>query len=201
MPDTSKDVTAILNAISEGDPNAWKKLISVVYQELHTLARAAMGKERPDHTLQATALVNELYIRLVQKENLLWKNRSHFFNAAAMVMQRMLVSDARRRKAVKRGGRYKRAVVDIAHEPVQRTLDHSRYLKYLEVLDIALNRFGAIDSHNRMCRVVDLHFFANLTLEETAKELGVSKGTVKNDWAYTKAWLVREMNRIERDGQ
>lgn len=201
MSDASKDVTALLSAVAEGDRSAWEKLISAVYQELHALARTALHKERPGRTLQATALINELYIRLVRKEDPLWENRVHFFNAAAMAMQRILITEARRRKAVKRGGRHERVQLDTAHEPEEKTPDHAHYFKYLEVLDTALKRFGAIEGHKRMCGVVDLHLFANLTFEATAKELGVSKGTVKNDWAYTKAWLLREMNRIERDGQ
>jgi RNA polymerase sigma factor (TIGR02999 family) len=201
MNDSGKDVTALLSSISKGDHSAWEKLISLVYRELHTLARAAMYKERPDHTMQATALVNELFIRLVHKKNRLWENRLHFFNAAAMAMQRILISQARRRKSAKRGGGHERALIDTFTEPAQQTLDHDDHLKYLEVLDTALKRFGAIESHKRMCRVIDLHLFADRTLAETAKELGVSKGTIKNDWAYTKAWLLREINRIERNGQ
>ncbi|MEW6745026.1 MAG: ECF-type sigma factor [Planctomycetota bacterium] len=201
MPDSAEDVTSLLSAVSEGDHSAWDRLIAAVYQELYTLARTAMSKERHRHTLQATALVNELYLRLARKQGFHWENRSHFFHAAAIAMQRILVSEARRRKAAKRGGGQPRADFDTATEPVSRTLDHDHYLRHLEVLDSALKRFSAIEDHKRMCRVLDLHLFANRTLEETASELGVSKGTVKNDWAYTKAWLLREMGRIERDGQ
>lgn len=200
MTDTGKDITSLLTAVSQGDHGAWKNLISAVYRELHALARETMHKERPGHTLQATALVNELYVRLARKEEHLWENRSHFFNAAAMAMQRILISAARRRKAIKRGGGRMSEPLDTAHEPAQITPDHAEQSEYLELLDKALNRFGSIESHKRMCRVVDLHLFANMTIAATAEELGVSKSTVKNDWAYTKAWLLREMNRIERDG-
>ncbi len=197
-PDTPHGVTTLLTAVFSGDRGAEDSLFSLVYHELHALARAAMKKERRSHTLQATALVNELYLRLLRKKRIQWESRSHFFNAAAMAMKRILVSEARRRKALKRGGKRKVALLFAARE--QRLPDdHAAAIDDLQTLDRALKRFRAAESHRRMCRVVDLHLFGNLTMEETARELGVSKGTVKNDWTYTKAWLLREMNRIERD--
>lgn len=200
MPPPQDDVTTLLTAIASGDHDAWEKLISIVYKELHIIARSAMRRERPDHTLQATALVNEIYVRLVQKDKVRWQNRTHFYRAAAMAMHRILVDKARRRKAVKRGGGKGRVPLDMIDEEEQKAGGPAVYSRYLEVLDQALQRFSAIDAHRPKCRVVDLYFFANLTFEQTAHELGVSRKTVRNYWEYTKAWLLREIKRIESDG-
>lgn len=200
MPAPPEDVTTLLFAIASGDNDAWEKLISIVYKELHIIARSAMRRERPDHTLQATALVNEIYVRLVQKENVRWENRTHFYRAAAMAMHRILVDKARRRKAVKRGGGQDRVPLDRVDEEDRAADGPAEYSRYLEVLDEALSRFSAIAAHGPKCRVIDLYFFANLTFERTAHEIGVSRKTVQNYWEYTKAWLLREMKRIESDG-
>jgi RNA polymerase sigma-70 factor (ECF subfamily) len=193
MPGSPEDVTALLHSFSDGNQDAKQKLFSVVYKKLHNLAHSAMRKERPDHTLQTTALVHEAYMRLVQNRDERWQNRRHFFSTAATAMRRILVDEARRRKSAKRGS---------GKSPV--TLDGLNLLdpdsgadplENLETLDKALDRLGSQPEHERKCTVVELRFFVGLSLEQTAEVLDVSMATVKRDWEFTRAWLSREMLR------
>lgn len=193
-------VTGLLAAVHAGDREATNELFSLAHRNLLSLAREAMRRERPGHTLQPTALVNEFYLGLAQGGGRRWKSLNHFFNAAALAMKRILINRARRRKAAKRGGGRDRVHLDTSSEPAQRTAGHEDYMKCLETLVLARRRFENSAGHGRMSRVLDLHFFGDLTLDETAKELGISRGTVKNDLAYARAWLFREMKRMDRDG-
>ncbi len=195
-----EDVTALLAAVCSGDDLARNQLFSVVYSQLHDLACASMRRERGDHLLQATALVNELFLAVAQKGGLRWENRTHFFNAASRIIQHILVNESRRRKTLKRGGHRDRVALDTGNEPSERSDQGVELLEQLALLDEALNRLDVQENHERVRRVLDLHLFGGLTLQETARELHVSKGTVKNDWAFAKAWLFREMNRIRHDG-
>ncbi len=180
------NVTQLLAAWSGGDEAALEALTPLVHQELHRLAARYMAGERPGHILQATALVNEAYMRLVDWKDVRWQNRAHFFGMAAQIMRRILVDVARSRGRAKRGGAQlqvslsEAALVPAAVESVD-----------LVQLDDALGRLEALDA--RQSRVVELRFFAGLSLEETAHVLDVSVGTVRRDWSMARAWLYREL--------
>lgn len=179
------DVTQILHAIEAGDPRAGDALLPMVYDQLRRIAQQRMATERPDHSLQATALVHEAYLRLVGDDDVHWANRAHFFAAAAEAMRRILVESARARGRLKRGGDRKRVplnVVDLAAEN-----DPAEIL----ALDEALNRLESQDT--KMARLVMLRFFSGLSVEETASAMNVSPRTVKRDWALARAWLFREL--------
>jgi RNA polymerase sigma factor (TIGR02999 family) len=179
------DVTALLLAWSEGDSSALDQLAPLVYQELRRLARHYMGQERPGHTLQATALVNEAYLRLVDLNRMRWQNRAHFFAVSAQMMRRILVEFARHRHRDKRGGDAPRVSLDEALEvSAEKGTD-------LVALDDALCTLAAMDP--RLGQVVELRFFGGLSVEETAEVLKVSAETVMRDWKTAKAWLLREM--------
>jgi RNA polymerase sigma factor (TIGR02999 family) len=150
-----------------------------------------MARERPDHTLQATALVNEVYLRLIETDRVQWQNRAHFFAVAARMMRRILVDFARARLNDKRGGGFQRVTLDDAIAVAQApSVD-------LVALDEALERLGSIDS--RQSQIVELRFFGGLTLDEAAEVLQVSRDTVKRDWRFAKLWLARELSGIARD--
>ena len=180
------NVTQLLAAWSGGDEEALEALTHLVHHELHRLAARYMAGERPGHILQATALVNEAYMRLVDWKDVRWQNRAHFFGMAAQIMRRILVDVARSRGRAKRGGSQlqvslsEAALVPAAVESVD-----------LVQLDVALGRLEALDA--RQSRVVELRFFAGLSLEETAHVLDVSVGTVRRDWSLARAWLYREL--------
>ena len=177
----TEEITLLLNRISDGDENAPEKLLLLVYDDLRRLAHAYLSKERSDHTLQATALVHEAYLRLVDWRNASWQNRAHFFSVAAGVMRRVLVDHARRKKAEKRDGFGQKISLDEAVSfAEERELD-------LVALDDALSDLARIDG--RQAKVVELRFFGGLTIEETAEALRVSPATVKNEWTFAKAWL------------
>ena len=184
-----EEVTALLQAWSDGDPAAFDKLAPVVYNELRRLARHYMARERRDHTLQPTALVNEAYLRLADLQRLHWKNRIHFFAISSQVMRRVLVDSARSRERHKRGG-----------DPQRLSLDECANLGQqhdaaLIALDDALNALAASDA--RKCRVVEMKFFGGLHTDEIAESLHVSPDTVLRDWKLAKLWLLRELNRKE----
>jgi len=182
----SEEITVLLNAMSAGDENAPEKLLPVVYQDLRKLARVYLRQERADHTLQATALVHEAYMRLVDWETTSWQNRAHFFSVAATVMRRILVDHARRKNAEKRGGFGQKLSLDEAISfAAEREVDLIR-------LDDALVNLEKIDA--RQAKVVELRFFGGLTIEETAEALRISPATVKNEWAFAKAWLRVELS-------
>ncbi len=166
--------------------DALDALLPAVYDELRVLAQRFLRHERPDHTLQPTALVNEAYLRLSQQRRVDWLDRAQFFGIAAQMMRRILVNHAEAKHAAKRGGTATRVTLDDAVSwSGERDLD-------LVELDEALNRLAAIDA--RQARLVELRFFAGLTIEDTADLLGVSPATVKRDWTVAKTWLRRELS-------
>jgi RNA polymerase sigma factor (TIGR02999 family) len=181
--------TELLMAWSRGDGAAFEQLVPLVHDELHRLARRHMGRERAGHTLQPTALVNEVFLRLIEINRVQWQNRAHFFAMAGRLMRRILVDFARARGNQKRGGGARQVTLDEALIVApERSLD-------LLAIEEALRRLEATDA--RKCRVVEFRFFGGLTLEETAEVLGVSMDTVKRDWRVAKLFLLREMRRAE----
>jgi RNA polymerase sigma-70 factor, ECF subfamily len=176
-----EDVTVLLAELTKGNEEAASKLIPLVYAELRRLAGSYMRRERSDHTLQATALVHEAYLKLVDQRFVDWQSRSHFFGIAAQVMRRILVDHARGHLREKRGGGQRAVPIDeaLVFAPEQ-SLD-------LVKLDQALERLTKLDP--RQGKIVELRFFGGLTVEQTAELLGVSPKTVKRDWSMAKAWL------------
>ncbi len=187
MPD-STDVTILLNRVGSGDPSAPEELLPLVYAELRKLAQGYLKNEREEHTLQATALVHEAYIRLVDWENVTWQNRAHFFSVAANVMRKILVDHARAKRAEKRGFGQTLALDEAISFSSQREVDLVR-------LDDALGMLSKMDPVQE--RIVELRFFGGLTIEETAHALNISPSTVKREWTVAKAWLYREINRTD----
>jgi RNA polymerase sigma factor (TIGR02999 family) len=181
----SPDITALLQAWSAGNPNALDELMPVVYAELHRLARARLRGEREHHTLQATALVNETYVRLVGQTRIHWLNRAQFFGTAAELMRRILVDHARERGSAKRGGLATRVELDEALGAAE-----ARDVDVL-ALNVALDRLERLDA--RQCRLVVLRFFGGLTIEEAAGVLDISPATAKREWLTAKMWLRREL--------
>ena len=182
---SSQQVTGLLLAWRQGEQAALEKLIPLVYQELRRVAHRYMAGERPGHSLQTTALVNETYLRLVDSRKVNWQNRNHFFAVSAQLMRRILVDFARSRRYQKRGGGAQKVSLDEAmigsQEPGQD----------LVALDDSLKAMAAVDF--RKSQVVELRFFGGLSVEETAEVLKVSPDTVLRDWRLAKAWLRREM--------
>jgi RNA polymerase sigma-70 factor (ECF subfamily) len=187
MARAAGDVTKFLVDLQNAAPDASSQLIPLVYDELHRLARHQMRNERSDHTLQATALVHEAYLRLVNQSDRTWQNRAHFIGVAAQVMRRILVDYARARRATKREGMLQRVPLE---EPLLFTEQQSEELL---ALNDALERLAQIDA--RQSRVVELRFFGGLTVDETAESLGMSSKTVKRDWSVARAWLHREVSK------
>lgn len=186
MPGESTAVTELLLAWRGGDEKALGRLVPLVYDELHRIARRCMAGERPGQTLQATALVNEVYERLVDIQRVNWQNRAHFLAMAARLMRRVLVDAARAKHAEKRGGDLARVTFDEELLP-----GHDRATELVK-LDDALHALAALD--DRKSRVVELRFFGGLSLEETAVALGISSKTVARDWEFAKAWLQRAVS-------
>lgn len=183
----SEEVTALLNAASGGDAEAPGLLVELVYDDLRRLAAGYLKNERNAQTLQATALVNEAYIRLVDWKNVSWQNRAHFFALAAQVMRRILVDHARAKQAEKRGGNVTRlALEDAVSFPQPREID-------LVELDDALKTLARLDP--AQSRIVELRFFGGLTIEETAEAMRISPATVKREWNLAKAWLHKTIVR------
>lgn len=180
-----EDLTTILRRINTGDDSAYAELLPRVYKELRDMARRQMANERNGHTLSATALVHEAYLKLAGNRDVDWRDRAHFYGAAAESMRRILIDLARRRKRSKRGG--DRIRIPLSAVTLATGDDASNLL----VLNEALTRLGEVDE--RMARVVTLRFFAGLDVEETAQALGVSRRTVKREWACARAWLYREL--------
>jgi RNA polymerase sigma factor (TIGR02999 family) len=182
----SEEVTRILDGITQGDPNAAAELLPLVYAELRRLAAAWLAREAPGQTLQPTALVHEAYLRLVgTADQRRWDNRSHFFGAAAQAMRRILVESARRKQSVKHGGARQRQDLEAFDVPVTQPPEE------LLALDEALTRLAADDAE--AARIVDLHFFAGLSIDEAAEALGVSRTTAYRQWAYARVWLFSEL--------
>ena len=179
-------ITQLLVRWREGDRRALDDLLPLVYDELHRLAAHYMRGERPSHTLQTSALVNEVYLRLVDNQDISWQNRAHFFAIAAQVMRRILVDHARRRDNQKRGGGLaQRFQLD------ETMLVPNKRAAEIVALDDALKSLAAIDP--RKSQLVELRFFGGMSIEETAEVLQVSPGTVMRDWTLAKAWLLREI--------
>jgi RNA polymerase sigma-70 factor, ECF subfamily len=187
MNQSSLDVTVLLKEISSGNRDALAKLVPVVYDELRRLAAYYMHQERSDHTLQATALVHEAYLRLVDQRHVDWKNRNHFFGVAAQLMRRVLLMHAREHQAAKRGGGAQKVSLD------ETAIFSPAQAEELVALDELLTRLAALDP--QQARIVEFRFFAGLSVEETAELMNISTSTVKRDWAMAKAWLAREMGR------
>ena len=176
------DVTQILSDIEQGDPSAADQLLPLVYDELRRLAAARLKHEKPGQTLQATALVHEAYLRLVNvPEAQHWNSRGHFFGAAAEAMRRILVEQARRKKSLKHGGGLNRLVLTDAD------LADGRADVDMSALDDAISRLECDDP--RSARVVKLRFFGGLTIKQAAGSIGISPATADNDWAYARSWL------------
>ena len=193
MQPSAHEVTQLLRAWSEGDQEALDKLTPLVYEELHRAAHRYMAKERPGHLLQTTALVNEVYLRLVDVRKVTWQDRVHFLAVCARLMRRVLTDFARSRGYLKRGGDSPGVALDeallVCREP---PVD-------LVALDDSLNALAAVDP--RKSQVVELRFFGGLSVEETAAVLKVSPETVKRDWKLARVWLLEEMAGESRDGR
>ena len=184
-----KEITQLLRAWSNGDESALAQLTPLVHAELHRLARRYLSKESPGHTLQATALVNEAYMRLIDWQNVEWQNRAHFFGVSAQLMRHILVDYARRRRSHKRGGDAIEVSLDQAA-----VLSNERAADFV-ALDDALRSLAEFDE--RKSKVVELRFFGGLSIEETAEVLKVSPSTIKREWSLAQAWLYRELKRGE----
>jgi RNA polymerase sigma factor (TIGR02999 family) len=188
---STQEITQLLIAWDKGDAGALEQLMPLVHRELHRLARHYMAGERPGHILQTTALINEAYLRLIDWKNIGWQNRSHFFGLAARMMRHILVDFARAQQREKReGDRLLVSLSEAANVCEEQSAD-------LVALDDALQDLEKLDP--RQARVVELRFFAGLSLEETAAALKVSVGTVRRDWSLAEAWLYRELNKGDGD--
>ncbi len=190
MSDLRADVTELLKRHTDGDPQALAELIPQVYDELHRLASCYLHGERVDHTLQTTALVHEAYFRLVDKKQVGWTNRNHFFGVAEQMMRRILVDHARKHHAFKRGSSWTRVSLD------QAAVFFREQPQELIAIDELLTRLASLDPE--ASRIVDLRFFAGLSLEETAEVMGLSTAKVRREWSVTKAWFTREMGKLNR---
>lgn len=184
------EITALLDEWSRGNARALDQLLPLVYQELRRIAKRQLRREREGHTLQPTALVHEAYLRLVDQRQVDWRCRAHFFGVAAQVMRRILVDDARRHNALKRGDGVQRVSIEEALETPGRD-----EISVLE-LDDALGRLEAID--RGLAQIVELRAFGGLTVEEAAQVLKVSASTAKREWRTAKAWLARELGAESR---
>lgn len=185
-PSASQDITQLLMAWRNGDDGALETLVPLIYHELHRLARRYMQMEKPGHTLQTTALVNEAYLQLVKQRDSNWQGRSHFFAASAQAMRHILVDMARARKRQRRGGDAVKLSLD---EAIVFTPERA---SELVSLDEALTSLAKLDE--RKSRIVEMRYFAGLTIDETAEVLNVSHATVEREWQRAKAWLLLELN-------
>lgn len=186
-PETS-DVTILLSELTKGNSEAASRLVPLVYEELRRIALRHMRRERADHTLQATALVHEAYLKLIEQRSVDWQSRAHFFGVASQAMRRILVDHARGNLRDKRGGGQRAIPLDeaLVFSPAQSA-------DLLE-LDVALHRLAELDP--RQARIVELRFFGGLSVEEAAAVLGISPKTVKRDWSMAKAWLHGELKGV-----
>lgn len=195
MRERTREITHLLQGWQAGDRKALDALLPVVYKELRRLAHFQLRKERPNHTLQSAALVNEVYLRLVGLNAPQWEGRSHFFAIAAQQMRQILVDHARRHRARKRGGAAETLSLD---DPEMLEWGKGRDVDVV-ALDDAMKTLATIDA--RKAQVVELRFFAGLNFEEAAEVLKVSSITVQRDWSTARAWLHREMSRRNSDGR
>ena len=182
MAEADPDVTELLLRWNAGDSQALENLTPLVYKDLRRLAGDALGRESPGHTLSATALVHEVYLRLIDQRRVRWENRAHFFGAAAHIMRRVLVDHARAKTAAKRGGSSTKIAIEDDAAVVGGLAED------VVDLDIALNRLAAVD--DRKARVVEMKFFGGMTNLEVATTLGISDATVERDWKMARAWLI-----------
>jgi RNA polymerase sigma factor (TIGR02999 family) len=185
-PSPPGKVTALLLELSGGNRAVVDELIPFLYHELKRIAAAQLRRERPGHTLQATALVHEAYLKLVDQRQVTWRNRAHFFGVAAQVMRRILLDYAKGRARGKRGGDVRKTSLDEAL-----MVSYDRAFELVQI-DEALQRLETFDQ--RQAKVVEMRFFGGLSVKETAEALGVSEPTVKREWAMAKAWLYREVS-------
>ena len=188
-PTSSKPFSALLVQWGSGDRKALEALLPLVYDELRRLARYHLRQQRPNHTLQTTALVHEAYLRLAREKSLQIESRAHFLGIAAQLMRWILVDYERQRRAAKRGSGATRITLD-SDVPVPRSKDHDVDLL---ALDEALERLAKLDPEQ--CRIIELRYFGGLSIEDTSEFLGVSPATVKRSWTSARAWLLREMSR------
>jgi RNA polymerase sigma factor (TIGR02999 family) len=186
-----QEVTQLLLAWSEGDKGALEQLVPLVYKELHRLARHYLRRERADHTLQTTALVNEAYLRLIDANKVEWQNRAHFFAISARLMRQILVDFARERAYQKRGGGIRQVSLDEALMVGEQPNED------MVALDLALKALAEIDE--RKSQVVELRFFGGLSIEEAAEVLKVSPQTIRRDWRLAKSWLRRRLSEEGSD--
>lgn len=191
MTPSSNEVTQLLVAWSNGDSAARDALMPLVHEELRRLAHRYMLRERGNHTLQTSALVNEAYLRLIDQKDVHWQNRAHFFGIAARIMRRILVDYARKRGFAKRGGDLQPVALDEA------MIVSPERAAEVVALDDALNCLAELDQ--RKSQIIELRFFGGLSIDETAEVLGVSSGTVMRDWTFAKAWLRREITNQNHD--
>jgi RNA polymerase sigma factor (TIGR02999 family) len=188
---SAPEITHLLLAWGKGDQTALEKLMPLVYEELRRMARRYMNRQRPGHTLQSAALVNEAYLRLIDSSQVQWQDRTHFFAVSAQLMRRVLVDFARARGNLKRGGGAQRIALDEAPE-----ICADRGAELI-ALDDALNTLAAMNP--RQSQIVELRYFGGLSEEETAEALKVSTRTVRRDWSLARAWLYRELSKEGSD--
>ncbi|HEV2248166.1 MAG TPA: sigma-70 family RNA polymerase sigma factor [Terriglobia bacterium] len=188
----SNDVTLLLRAWGEGSKEALDRLAPLVHRELHRIAGRLMAGQRPNHTLQATALVNEAYLRLVDAQQANWKDRAHFFALCALAMRQILVEHARSRGSAKRGGG--QVLIELEEGLAAGSSPEAKLLE----LDDALNRLAALDP--RKSQVIELRFFGGLSVAETAEALKISPETVQRDWKLARAWLYGELSGNRQHG-
>jgi RNA polymerase sigma-70 factor, ECF subfamily len=191
MEPAATDVTLLLKRFSSGDEQALAELIPQIYDELRRLASFYLQSERVNHTLQTTALVHEAYLRLVDQKQVEWSNRNHFFGVAAQMMRRILVDHARKHVSLKRGGSFSRISLEEA------AVFSRERPRELIVVDELLTRLASLDPQGS--RIVELRFFAGLSLEETAEVTGLSSAKVRREWSAAKAWLTREIGKLGND--
>lgn len=184
MSTEPREVTQLLAKLSAGESEASSRLIQLVYGELRAMAHGCMRRERPGHTLQATGLVHEAYLRLAGQD-IQWQNRAHFFGIAARVMRRVLLDYAREHRAKKRSGGKQVTLED-------RLIVSQERLEDILILDECIEKLAAIDP--QQSRLIEFRFYAGMSVEETSEVMGISTATVKREWSYAKAWLAREMN-------
>ncbi len=182
-----EDVTVYMRQLGKGDPDAAAKVMPIVYEELRRLARGYLQNERPGHTLQPTALVHEVYLRLVQQKDVEWKDRSHFFGIAARLMRQILVNYAKAHRTEKRGGGEAKLSLEAAEFVPQESADD------LVALDEVLQDLAK--TYPRQSEVVEFKFFGGMETKEIAAALNISEKTVLRDWSFAKLWLFRELNR------
>lgn len=187
--DGSQDITQLLREWSDGNQEALEHILPLVYDELHRQAARYLRRERQDHTLQTTALINEAYLKLIDQRDVQWQNRTHFFAIASQAMRRILVNYAKARHRDKRGGDYIKLPLE---EAALAAVDENN-VDELIALDDALTRLAAFDE--QQARVVELRYFSGLSLEETAEALHISRATAARDWSMAKAWLYHELTK------